>query len=97
MKFEDIKFEPIEGFTRGAVKAVVTFPNGWGASVVRHDYTYGGPQGLFELAVLDSEGEINYSTSITDDVIGWLNPGDVEDLLVRIEALPPVLSVQGPV
>lgn len=92
MKFEDIRFEP---FNRGGVRATVKFSNGWGASVVRHDYTYGGDEGLFELAVLDSAGDISYSTSIASDVIGWLNPGDVEDLLVRIEALPPVLSVQG--
>lgn len=63
------------------------FPNGLGASVIRGEHSYGGKQGLFEFAVLDTEGEINYDTEITDDVIGNLTAEEVTALLERVKAL----------
>lgn len=65
------------------------FPNGYGASVVRGPHTYGGSEGLFELAVLDADGRLTYDTPITGDVIGWLDEDAVQALLARIEALHP--------
>lgn len=70
------------------------FPNGFGASVVRGPYTYGGPEGLFELAVAHYFGEspdwhIDYDTPITSDVEGHLTENDVQELLDRIAELPP--------
>jgi hypothetical protein len=62
------------------------FDNGYGASVI--DHGYGSQEGLFELAVLDSEDRITYSTPITSDVLGWLTPGDVRETLAAIAALP---------
>jgi hypothetical protein len=67
------------------------FRNGYGASVIRNQYSYGGPEGFFELAVLRFEGDessLCYDTPITDDVKGWLTPRKVTNLLRRIEALP---------
>ena len=68
---------------------IYRFPNGFGASVVRHESSYGGRQGLFELAVLDNTGDITYSTTITSDVLGWLTIEDVDDILDRISKYPP--------
>lgn len=70
---------------------VYRFPNGYGASVIRHEYSYGGPQGLFELAVLDGKG-LCYDTPVTEDVEGHLTPAEVDRLLLQIKALPPVTS-----
>ena len=63
------------------------FENGYGASVVKHDSSYGGKQGLYEIAVLDSTGDLCYSTPITDDVIGWATEDKVLDTLHRIKSL----------
>jgi len=63
------------------------FENGYGASVVKHDSSYGGKQGLYEIAVLDSTGDLCYSTSITDDVIGFATEDKVLDTLQRIKLL----------
>ena len=49
--------------------------------------TYGAKEGLFEVAVLDSNGEITYNTPITSNVIGWLDFADVADTLNKIKAL----------
>lgn len=64
------------------------FPNGYGADVAIGPHTYGGVQGLFELAVLKGDS-ITYKTPITNDVEGWLTKEDVAKLLAKIEALPP--------
>jgi hypothetical protein len=73
---------------------IYRFDNGFGASVVQHRHSYGGDQGLWELAVVRFTGEdsydwsICYTTGITDDVIGRLSDGEVEALLDQIKALP---------
>lgn len=63
------------------------FKNGYGASVLRSSYSFGGDRGLFELAVL-KDGDICYSTPITNDVIGYLTADEVTEHLQRIEKLP---------
>jgi hypothetical protein len=76
----------------GGVQKVYHFDNGYGASVVSHMGSYGGEDGLWELAVIQwgEEGcEIVYHTPITDDVIGWLTWPMVAELLKQIEALGP--------
>jgi hypothetical protein len=50
----------------------VSFPNGYTASIIRTQYSYGGEEGLYEVAVIDAEGQLDYTTPITDDVIGYL-------------------------
>lgn len=76
----------------GGTQVVHRFENNFGASVVRHDFSYGGEDGLFELAVLTFASEANdyeltYDTEITDDVLGHLTEEDVESLLKRIEKI----------
>ena len=61
------------------------FDNGYGASVIKHDYSYGHANDLFELAVLDEDGNITYETYITEDVIGWLDNDEVLDYLNQIQ------------
>jgi len=73
-------------YVNGGVQHVYSFPNGYGASVVKHDFSYGGKQGLWELAVLEGE-ELCYTSGITDDVIGHLSWVNVEKILGEIKSL----------
>tara|TARA_B100001248_G_scaffold259400_1_gene245362 strand:- start:255 stop:509 length:255 start_codon:yes stop_codon:yes gene_type:complete len=66
---------------------IYEFNNGFGASVVKHSGSYGNDRGLYEIAVLDSDGDLCYSTPITDDVIGYANEDKVLDTLHRIKSL----------
>jgi len=68
-------------------RKVFTFPNGYGASVVSHQYTYGGKEGLFEVAVLDRHGDLTYTTPITSDVLGFLSFAEVGETLEAISQL----------
>ena len=83
--FDDINFEP-HPMGEGVV-GVISFDNGYGASVVQTDFSYGGRLGLYELAVLDNEGHLTYNTSVTDDVIGYLRPEQVTEKLIEIQDL----------
>ena len=83
----------------GAVQKLYKFANGYGASVVKGEHTYGGDEGLWELAVLkfktDGDFVLDYSTPITEDVEGHLTDDAVEELLDRIEALPRGALING--
>ena len=71
----------------GGVQHIFQFPNGYGASVVKHEFSYGGKNGLWELAVLDGQGDLCYSTPITNDVIGHLSNEEVILKLNEIRGL----------
>lgn len=60
-------------------------PNGWVVSIVKSPYSYGGKQGLFELALITPDGALLHNT-----VLGWLTPPFVADyaLQARIGLLP---------
>lgn len=73
------------------VQKIYKFDNRYGASVIRHDFSYGSEQGLWELAVMTFNetggSHICYSTDITDDVLGYLTDEDVLNTLEQIKAL----------
>lgn len=79
----------------GGVQYIAKYPNNYGASIVKHEYSYGREDGKWELAVTKysentediNDFELTYATDITDDVIGWLSEEEVEELLLRIQAL----------
>ena len=86
--FKDLDFQPHPNMGHvGGVQARIQFDNGYGASVVRSQYTYGGDKGLYELAVFGKDGHITYDTPITNDVIGYLRPEDVTDVMEKIQQL----------
>ncbi len=62
---------------------IFEFPNGYGASVVVHDFSYG-----LEIALLDAGQNIIQHPEITDDVAGFLNVDSANGLLEKIAKLP---------
>jgi hypothetical protein len=77
---------------KGAQK-VYRFGNSYGASVVRHEYSYGSEHGKWELAVIkfgsddNDDWSLTYETPIAEDVIGYLDESEVNGLLGHIAAL----------
>lgn len=55
-------------------------------SVIRSSMTYGGSEGLFELAMLKNERCI-YDTPITNNVIGWLDIKGVLNVLEDVQRI----------
>ena len=83
--FKDLEFKP--HFMGEGVASRLSFDNGYGVSVVRTSFTYGGKEGLYELAVLDSDGSLTYSTPVTNDVIGYLSEDEVSDIMEQVQKL----------
>ena len=86
--FKDLDFEEInEAPFMVGKKARMMFDNGYGVSVVSHTFSYGGKDGKYELAVLDSDGQLTYETPVTNDVMGYLDPEDVTKIMEDIQNL----------
>ena len=87
-KFEDLEFDQLNDapYMVGK-KARMHFDNGYGVSVVSHSYSYGGRDGLFEIAVLDKDGELTYDTPVTNDVIGYLTEEEVSGVMKEVQSL----------
>lgn len=53
------------------------FENGYGASVACHEGSYGGPDGLYEMALLKGDNLHYEESGIWSDVIGYLTFAEV--------------------
>ena len=92
MKFEELKFNDIsETHGENAIQAYVELGNGFDVSVVKHKFSHGGEQGLYEIGVFDAQ---RYGVDAMcdpldwgDTVKGWLAPEDVERELKLIKEL----------
>lgn len=70
----------------GGVQYLFQFLNGYGASVIRHRGSYGFDLGLWELGLIEWDGEeweLIYNDDFVD-VLGWLNENDVNRKLHHI-------------
>jgi hypothetical protein len=84
--FDALEWKPHpSGF--GGEQAIMRFPNGYEASVLRGGifYTIGGS---YEIAVRITGVGLCYDTPITDDVLGYLSRDQAEDALRAIRDLP---------
>jgi hypothetical protein len=86
--FKDLVFKPHP--LGSGIQAVMHFEKGYGVSVVQTPYSYGGKMGLYEIAVIDSEGQVVYNTPVADGVIGYLREEDVTVGMERIQLLQSV-------
>ena len=86
-KFEDLEFDKLTDPFMSGVRSRMMFENGFGVSVVSHTYSYGGKDGLFEVAVLDEDGNLTYNTPVTNDVVGYLNPDEVTEIMEEVQNL----------
>jgi len=86
--FEDLKFN-VHVIGNG-LSARAQFANNYGVSVISTAYSYGGDMGLYELAVLDADGNLTYSTPVTGDVEGHLEEDDDTRLMKKVQDLPEI-------
>lgn len=77
--------------SQGGIQYIFRFSNNYGASVIKHNGSYGHEVDLWELAVIEFGRAYNwhltYDTEITDDVIGHLTDEEVRTYLQKIKEL----------
>jgi len=84
--FKDLVFESSEAPLNG-IKARIDFDNGYGASVIKNVYSYGGSAGFYEVGVVKND-ELHYDNPVANgDVVGWLEEEEVSKLLIEIQNL----------
>lgn len=83
MKFKDLVFEkhPVALLNS---QAFHQFPNGYGVSVIDGDYDF-CDNGTYEVAIM-KDGELCYDTPLTDDVLGYQTPGEIDEILKEVES-----------
>lgn len=93
--FEPVEVRPFERIE--GVQKIYRFRNATGASVIKGNHTYGGEDGLWEVAPIYFVGHSNYEFELfypeevcpDGDVIGWCDDDDVEDRLATLNNLSP--------
>ena len=88
--FNDLVFEKHSNAYPGGLDEMskLFFDNGYGVSVIKGGY--GSVSAPYELAVLKgnkSSYNLCYSTDITDDVLGYLEPNDVSEIMKKVQEL----------
>ena len=84
--FEEYEVRPADFYHTERQRWLFSTGHGLEVSVVRGSTTYGGSQGLFELAMLE-DGRCCYTTPITSDVLGYLSEAEVLDILEQASML----------
>jgi len=71
------------------------YSNGYGISLVSNEFSYGGRDGLYEIAVLigyEDDYTLCYDTHITSDVLGYLTLEKVIEIDKLVQELPMTLE-----
>ena len=95
--FDNLVFEPwgcahsrklteVPAIYRRAKQAVLEFPNGYGVSVLFGSVFYSNGIDTYELGVL-KDGHLCYTTSITDDVLGYITKDEVTEVMIKLQQL----------
>lgn len=84
--FESYEIRPANFCHNERQRWLFTTRHGLEVSVARGSTTYGGSQGLFELAILE-DGRCCYTTPITSDVLGYLSESEVLEVLDQAAVL----------
>lgn len=83
MTFKDLKFEPHPLAPLFNEQAKHNFPNGYGVSVINGDHAYCNAN-TYEVAIM-KDGSCCYTTPLTNDVLGYQTPDDIDKILKEIE------------
>tara|TARA_B110000285_G_scaffold174967_1_gene196213 strand:- start:15 stop:299 length:285 start_codon:yes stop_codon:yes gene_type:complete len=70
------------------VQAIVDFGK-YELSIIQNEMSYGGTQGLYEIAVSDGDDQVELPgiTETGDTVKGWLTSDDVDAILIKIHTI----------
>lgn len=84
------KYQVDEGPRLGGIQYIYAFPNGYGVSLIKSEFSYGGQADLWEIAVIEInsvdtlEWNLCYDTPVSDDVIGYLTDDEAREIMKQV-------------
>ena len=81
--FADAKFS-VMTHPAGICGKIMLDDNGLEISIAMNEMTYGGRNGLWEVAVFDSKGQLNLDC-LEHDVLGYLDFNQLEEKIIEIQ------------
>ena len=93
IKFKHVVIEDTEFGKQGLIR----LDNGLEISIVQNDLSYGGKQGLYEIAAMKPNGSLVYIEEWKDEVKGWLTPEYIDKELEILQELHPIGDLTGTV
>jgi len=81
--FADAKFRIMKPIS-GIIGKIPLGPNGLEISIVMHEGSYGGPNGLWEIAVFNDDGQVDLEC-LGNDVVGYLTFPELEQKIIEIQ------------
>jgi hypothetical protein len=86
MKFQDIKFNDTK-MPKG-IQSIIDFGK-YDLSIVKSDFSYGGKQGLYEIAVFDGKEQVELPgiTEEGDTVKGFLTEDNVMGIIAKMHSI----------
>jgi len=93
MKLKD--FQLLETDVPKGVQAVLDFGK-YELSIVQHSFSYGGKQGLYEIAVFEDARQIELPgiTAPGDTVKGFLTEADVDAIIYKLYTITGIEATQ---
>lgn len=84
MQFKDIQFNETK-MPKG-IQSLIKFGDEYELSIVKSDFSYGGKQGLYEIAVFKGNYQVELPgiTAQGDTVKGWLTESDIDAILLKM-------------
>ena len=83
-RFEDLEFH--DHTITGGKQAILNFDNGYGVSVIFGNMFYSNGVDTYELAIM-KDMEIDYTTGITDDVMGHMTKDEITKTMKEVQEL----------
>lgn len=88
-EFKDLEFERMEDSIKPFERAALQFDNGYGISVLTGGYSYSkGLHDLYEIGMLDNNGELMYTEITDNDVVGYITAEQVTEYMKKIQSAP---------
>lgn len=83
MQFSNLEFNKLFD----GVQAVIGFGKTYELSIIKHSSSYGGKQGLYEIAVFKDgdQAELPGITEDGDTIKGFLNESDVDAIIKKMQ------------
>jgi hypothetical protein len=79
---------------KNGIQVRINFVNNWGVSVIKHKYSYGNSEDLWELGILYKD-KLYSQNPLSAEVLGHLTDDEVNEYIDIISSWSDILSLEN--